>query len=70
MHIAGNALTFNDIKDRLSLKGLDEKTMSELEALFRRCEEGRYAGGIGPGDVAPMVEKALTLAKEIEKKVR
>ena len=70
MHIAGNALTFNDIKDRLSLKGLDEKTMGELEALFRRCEEGRYAGGIGPGDVAPMVEKALTLAKEIEKKVR
>lgn len=70
LHMAGKALTFNDVKDRLSTGGLDQKTMGELESLFRQCEEGRYAGTTGPGDVAPLVERTLMLAKEIERKWR
>jgi hypothetical protein len=70
LHLTGNALTFNDVKDRLSAGGLDQTTMSELEALFRRCEEGRYAGNAGTGDVKPLIQKALKLAKEIEKRFK
>jgi len=70
LHMAGNALTFNDIKDKLSAAGLDQGARNDLETIFRRCEEGRYAGDAGPGDIAPVVEKTLALAKEIEKKVR
>jgi hypothetical protein len=70
LHMTGNALTFNDVKDRLSAGGLDQAAMGELEALFRKCEEGRYAGNAGTGDVAPLIQKALMLAKEIEKRVR
>lgn len=70
LHMAGNALTFNDIKERLSARGVDKKTMDELEDLFNKCEEGRYAGNAGTGDVAPVVEKALELAREIEKRVK
>ncbi len=70
LHMAGNALTFNDVKDRLSAGGLDQTAINELEALFRRCEEGRYAGKAGTGDVSFLIEKALMVGKEIEKRVR
>jgi BatD DUF11 like domain len=70
LHMTGNALTFNDVKDRLSAGGLDQATMGELEAIFRKCEEGRYAGNAGTGDVAPLIQKALMLAKEIEKRIK
>lgn len=70
LHMPGNALTFNDVKDRLSGGGLDQRTMGDLDALFRQCEEGRYAGTTEHGDAAPLVEKALMLAKEIERKWR
>ena len=67
---AGNTLTFNDRKETLSSRGLDQGIIDGLESIFRRCEEGRYAGSAGPADIAPIVERALALAREIEKKIR
>ncbi|MBN1627619.1 MAG: protein BatD [Deltaproteobacteria bacterium] len=67
LNMPGKALTFNDVKGRLSDGGLDQKTISDLDILFRQCEEGRYAGAMEHGDAAPLVEKAFKLTKEIER---
>jgi hypothetical protein len=68
LHISGKAaLTFNDIKEKLSDGSISKETMDTLEDLFRRCEAGRYAGIAAAGDVPAMVEQAELLAKEVEK---
>ena len=68
LHISGKtALTFNDIKERLSDVAIGQETIDGIEDLFRRCEAGRYAGDAGTGDGAGMIEKAEMLAKNVEK---
>jgi hypothetical protein len=68
LHIPGKAaLTFNDIKEKLSDGAMSQETIDAMEDLFRRCEAGRYAGIAGTGDVASLAEKAEMLAKEVEK---
>jgi hypothetical protein len=71
LQISGKAaLTFNDIKERLSLKAISKETLDSLEELFKKCEAGRYAGMAGSEDIGTMVEQAEVLAKEFEKKMK
>ena len=64
------ALTFNDVKEVLKTRGLDQDTLDRLKALFERCEAGRYAG-IGEGaDASSIAEVGVLLAKELEKKLK
>jgi hypothetical protein len=70
LYLPGRSLTFNEIKENLAKKGIGRATMDGLEEVFRICEEGRYAGNAEIEDVAPLAERALMLAKEIEKRMR
>jgi hypothetical protein len=64
------ALTFNDVKESLRAKGLDQGTLDRLKALFERCEAGRYAGIGGSSDASSMAEQGILLAKDLEKKLK
>jgi len=61
------AMTFNDIKEKLSGTALSKETLNELEDLFKKCEAGRYAGMTGTDDIGTIADQAELLAKEIEK---
>jgi hypothetical protein len=64
------ALTFNDVKEALKAKGLDQGTLDRLKALFERCEAGRYAGIGGSSDASSVAEQGILLAKDLEKKLK
>jgi len=64
------ALTFNDVKEALKAKGLDQGTLDRLKALFKRCEAGRYAGIAGSSDASSIAEQGILLAKDLEKKLK
>ncbi len=64
------ALTFNDVKEALKAKGLDQGTLDRLKALFERCEAGRYAGIAGSSDASSIAEQGILLAKDLEKKLK
>jgi hypothetical protein len=64
------ALTFNDVKETLESKGMDQETLDRLKALFERCEVGRYAGDAGSSGGAALTEQGILLAKDLEKKLR
>jgi hypothetical protein len=64
------ALTFNDVKEVLKAKGLDQHTLDRLKALFERCEAGRYAGMEGSFDEPSIAKQGMLLAKELEKKLK
>ncbi len=64
------ALTFNDVKEVLTAKGLDQATLDRLKALFERCEAGRYAGKGGSSDASLLAEQGILLAKDLEKKLK
>ena len=64
------ALTFNDVKEVLKAKGLDQLTLDRLKALFERCEAGRYAGIEGNFDEPSIAKQGMLLAKELEKKLK
>jgi hypothetical protein len=70
LYLPGRSLTFNEIKENLEKKGIGRATMDGLEEVFRICEEGRYAGNAEIEDVVPLAERALMLAKEIEKRMK
>ena len=64
------ALTFNDVKEELKEKGLDQDILNRLKALFERCEAGRYAGIGGSSDASSIAEQGILLAKDLEKKLK
>jgi tetratricopeptide (TPR) repeat protein len=68
LNISGKAaMTFNDIKERLTGTTISMDTINALDDLFKKCEAGRYAGMAGTSDVDALTGQAETLAKEIEK---
>jgi hypothetical protein len=64
------AVTFIDVKDKLSSEGVSQDTLQRLKMLLERCEAGRYAGGSGLSDTASMVEESINLAQELENRLR
>ena len=60
------SLTFNDVKDSLSTKGVDSETLENLKSLFQRCEARRFAGNSDMSNASSLVEQSITLAKNLE----
>ena len=70
LRIPSGALTFNDVKDKLAVEGLDPATLEQLKALFHTCEAGQYAGTANISDAGSIAEQAVRVAKEIEKRLK
>jgi hypothetical protein len=64
------ALTFNDIKDALTAKGVESDTLRNLKSLFEQCEAGHYAGISDTSNLSSLVDQSKTLAKKIEIKLK
>jgi hypothetical protein len=64
------AVTFQDVKDRLASRGVDQPTLGRIKELFETCEAGRYAGTAGLLDAALITEKGSKIAKDLEKKLK
>ncbi len=64
------ALTFNDVKDTLAGRGVDQDALDGLKGIFEKCEAGRYAGNAGISDVVSLTEQSVRLAKDLEKKLK
>jgi len=60
------SLTFNDVKDSLSTKGVDSETLENLKSLFERCEARRFAGNSDMSNASSLVEQSITLGKNLE----
>ena len=70
LDMAKGALTFNDVKDTLANKGIDQETLGRLNDLFEACEAGRYAGDVGTFDISSITGQGIQLAKDLEKKLK
>jgi hypothetical protein len=68
--MAKGALTFNDVSDTLSKRGVDKGTLDRLRAIFEQCEAGCYAGDAGISDAGSLTEESVHLAKDLEKKLK
>lgn len=69
LRVPGAALTYRDVEGALGERGVAAETLDALRALFEQCEAGRYAGGTAGGD-ASLPERAMALAKELERSLR
>lgn len=70
LQMAKGALTFNDVKEKLEARGIDQQTLDQLRDLFAKCEAGQYAGNAGHSDGASLTEQGILLAKDLEKKLK
>ena len=71
LDMPGGALTFNDVKQALEARRLNEDSIDCLKEIFDRCEAGRYAGGLSDkANPSALIEQSETLAKLLEKKLR
>jgi BatD DUF11 like domain len=66
LRIPAGALTFEDVRDKLALKGADPETLSSLKAFFADCEAACY-GLAAADDVADTFDKVQDLVKKLEK---
>lgn len=65
------ALTFADVRSRISEYTASDSFLPELETLFRQCEAGRYAAGaFGDADPARLLADARSIGEQIEKAPR
>jgi len=70
LEMTGGALTFKDVEAPLKQRGVSEESLASLKELFEQCERYQYAGGHGlAGDAAALLERALAVAKALEKEV-
>jgi len=70
LRISSGAITFGDVGNILLEKGVAPEILDDLKLLFEQCEAGRYAGTSGPSDPAALVERSLSLARNLEKKLK
>lgn len=65
------ALTFADVRARISEHTAADSFLPDLETLFRQCEAGRYAAGaFGEADPARLITDARSICEQIEKAPR
>jgi hypothetical protein len=69
LQIPSAALTFKDVKTPLKEQGVDRDTLDRLEAIFMKCEAGRYAGNQETSDASAMVRESLSLAKDLKRNI-
>lgn len=66
---SGGAITFIDVRQRLESAGTGQKTIENLEELFKICDAEKYAGAEKDADSSKAFKKAMDIAKKIEKEL-
>ena len=66
LRISHGALTFNDIAEPLTTKGVAPDDLEDLRQLMKKCEASRYAGGGLGEDSGVVASQCLTLVQKLE----
>ena len=64
--LTSRALTYNDVRDPLRDRGIDDETLASLGSLFDLCEAGRYAGDSSAADAGPLAGRDTDILRSLE----
>jgi hypothetical protein len=67
LRLPAAALTFNDVRDFLKDRGVEQGTFERLKSFFETCEAERYAGNSGALDPESLIQTSLTLMKQLNR---
>ncbi len=67
---SGRAITFSDAKQKLESIGIEKDIIENLKTIFDSCEAARYAGGVTFSDSSSLINKAIGVAGELEKRLK
>ncbi len=67
---SGGAITFADARLKLDELGIEKEIIEKLKEMFESCEAGRYAGSITFKDNSTLINRALAVASELEKRLK
>jgi hypothetical protein len=70
MKLVSRAHTLSDVEGDLRAAGVGRQTLDRLQTLFERCEMERYTGAKDDNDADHLVDEAIKLLREIEKKLK
>ncbi len=70
LRLPPGVLTFSDVKDALRERGVDGVAIEDLKCLLEECEASRYAGTAVSDNAPSVIDRALTLAKNLEQSLR
>jgi len=70
LRVTSGALTYNDVCTELLAKHVDADTLQELRSVIDDCEAGRFAGGTRAADPDRLRERAVAVARKLERKLR
>jgi len=68
--IPKGGLTFNDVKDLLIRKNINDDTLKKLNNIFSQCEQGRYAGYAKDNNLDLLFDISFETAKKMEKQLK
>ena len=70
LNLDHGVLTFADVREELSARGVDAELLKELKGLFNECEAGHFGGGVAEDDYLVLGSKIIDLARKLEKELR
>ena len=67
LRMSHGALTFNDVAELLTARGVDPAVLEDLQQLIKKCEASRYAGGGSGGNTGVVASQCLALVQKLER---
>lgn len=67
---SGGAITFSDVRQKLEFLGIEQNIIDNLKEIFDSCEAGRYAGNIIFKDNSSLINRAIGIAADLEKRLK
>ena len=67
LRMSHGALTFNDVEELLTARGVEPVVLEDLQQIIKRCEASRYAGGGFGGDSGVVASQCLALVQKLER---
>jgi hypothetical protein len=67
LRLPAAALTFNDVRDLLKDRGVEQGTLEKLKSFFETCEAARYGENSGALDAESLIQTSLTLMKQLNR---
>ncbi len=70
LKLGQGVLTFNDVKDLLVKRGVNDDLLSKLKDVFTRCEAGHFGGGMSAEEIKNLKKDIISVAHSLDKKIR
>ena len=64
------AITFSDARQKLESLEIEKDLIEKLKKIFDSCEAARYSGNFNADDSSTLIDKAVNIAAELEKRLK